>query len=228
MAVKAYHMVAVALILATYHSCWAYKVEKFSLLMPNVKPYRVSTNHVTIIVTVMWHIVCIRLTGCCSGYFRPGVPKLCHRETTVIGHWMRGMVMFSDFVKKSNLLDAFLYLSDISQPPVRLTVMWHDIIIPFSNILPSSNDKTKSKTLYGVSQAPWYPIARWTNKGWVSSLVVALYWHVFKANEDFDTRNILYKIGLCVWYALAVRLLPPSNAEVNSHCAHVIILRLKS
>jgi hypothetical protein len=86
MAVKACHMVAVALILATYCCCWAYKVEKFSLLMPNVKPYRVSTNHINSTVSVMWHIVCIRLTGCCSLYFRPGVPKLCRRETTAIGH----------------------------------------------------------------------------------------------------------------------------------------------
>jgi hypothetical protein len=69
MAVKAFHMVATAIILATYRCCWAYKVEKFSLLMPNVTPYRVSTNHITGIVTVMWDIVCIRLTGCSSGYF---------------------------------------------------------------------------------------------------------------------------------------------------------------
>ena len=109
MAVKACHMVAMAIILATYRCCWAYKVEKFSLLMPNVKPYRVSTNH---IVNVMLDIVCIRLTGCSSGYFRPGVPKLCRRETTVIDHFMRGMVVFSHFVKeKSNLLDTFLYLT---------------------------------------------------------------------------------------------------------------------
>jgi len=58
------------------------------------------------------------------------------------------------------------------------------------------------------------------------------HWHVFKANEDFDRRNMLYKIGLCecvcLWYALAIRLLPPSHTEVNSHGDHVIILRLKS
>jgi hypothetical protein len=79
-------MVAMAIILATYRCCWAYKVEKFSLLMPNVKPYRVSTNLITSIVTVIWGIVYIRLTGCSSGYCRPGVPKLCGREATVIGH----------------------------------------------------------------------------------------------------------------------------------------------
>ena len=79
-------MVAMAIILATYRGCWAYKVEKFSLLMPNVKPYRVSTNHITSIITVMCDIVCIRLTGCSSGYFRPGVPILCRREATVIGN----------------------------------------------------------------------------------------------------------------------------------------------
>jgi len=62
-------MVAMAIILVTYRCCWAYKVEKFSLLMPNVTPYRVSTNHITSIVIVMWDIVCIRLTGCSSGYF---------------------------------------------------------------------------------------------------------------------------------------------------------------
>jgi len=56
MAVKACHMVVMALILATYRCCWAYKVEKFSFLMPNVKPYRVSTNHITSIVTVMWDV----------------------------------------------------------------------------------------------------------------------------------------------------------------------------
>ena len=75
MAVKACHMVAMALILASYRCCWAYKVEKFSLLMPNVKPYRVSTNHITSIVTVMWDVGCFGLTGCSSGYFRPGVPN---------------------------------------------------------------------------------------------------------------------------------------------------------
>lgn len=86
MAVKACHMVAMAIILATYRCCWAYKVEKFSLLMPNVTPYRVSTNHITSIVTAMWHIVCILPTGCSSVYFRPGVPKLCRREATMIDH----------------------------------------------------------------------------------------------------------------------------------------------
>jgi hypothetical protein len=86
MAVKACHMVAMALIFATYPCCWAYKVEKFSLLMPNVKPYKVSTNHIISIVTVIWDIVCIRLTGCSSGYSRPGVPKLCRCKKTVNDH----------------------------------------------------------------------------------------------------------------------------------------------
>ncbi|PNF35453.1 Peptidylglycine alpha-hydroxylating monooxygenase [Cryptotermes secundus] len=40
MAVRSYHMVAVALIIVTHYCCLAYKVEKFSFLMPNVKPYR--------------------------------------------------------------------------------------------------------------------------------------------------------------------------------------------
>jgi len=75
MAVKACHMVAVVLIFATCRCCWTYKVEKFSLLMPNVKPYRVSTNHTINIVTVMWVVAYISLTGCSSGYFRPGVPN---------------------------------------------------------------------------------------------------------------------------------------------------------
>jgi len=34
-------------------------------------------------------------------------------------------------------------------------------------------------------------------------------------------------VNVCMWYASANRLLPPSHAEVNLHGDHVNILRLK-